>query len=131
MAKAKQYPVKRNMYNAHHRPAPPSSERKNNTIQGDCLTIQELFARTAQQGHDFMEGTYMDAELDDINSMYRQGLDLTDLEAHGELISSLNDQYQAMKLKSLSEDVKTSESDNKNVSQQDDGLPRTEDESSK
>lgn len=55
------------------------------TIQGEAQTIQELFQRAAIQGHfpvENNEAFYNDLEIDEIHSMHRRGLDITDLVEH-------------------------------------------------
>lgn len=74
--------------NLHSRPR--QSFEDSITVQGDVMTIQEMFKRAHAQGHEFTEGMYMDVEnIQEINHLYRQGQDLTDLQAHGEHLVEL------------------------------------------
>lgn len=69
------------------------------TIQGETLTIQQLFKRAADSGNfeldEKREPIYMDVEnIEDIDGMYRQGHDLTDIQAHAERLAELNKKVQ-------------------------------------
>lgn len=88
-------PKIRNRFNAHQRIVPTQIERKNQTVQGEVLSIQDMFRRAAAQGHEFTDGLYMDVEdIDQITSMYRQGHDITDLASHAEHLAKMQEQIQ-------------------------------------
>ncbi len=63
------------------------------TVEGEALTIRELFERAAVQGHipiDEGEGIFMDVEdIEQINKMYGAGLDIVDLQEHKKHIEDM------------------------------------------
>lgn len=65
------------------------------TIQGETMTIQELFKRASNQGNFILsehEGMYLDVpNIDEVTEMYKQGHDLTDLQKFADEIKALND----------------------------------------
>lgn len=82
-------------FNTHYRKIPTVKEKTLNpsqTVQGETLTIRQLFERAAIQGHFPIQetmATYMDVEdVTEITSMYKQGLDLTDLQSHAEHLAA-------------------------------------------
>lgn len=73
------------------------------TIQGETLSIQQLFDRAAVQGHLPIEegnANYIDVEdLNQITNMYRQGLDLTDLHAHAKHLAEQSEHIKQLQIK--------------------------------
>lgn len=64
---------------------------KSQTIQGDTYSIKELMVRAAASGAilNAPDGLYIDAELDEITSMYRNDLDMHDLQQLREHVQGL------------------------------------------
>lgn len=73
-----------------HRPKNRAISSVSRTVEGEAFTIRELMERSiAQGGIQQIEGNYLDAELHEITNMYRQGMDLVDLQAHAEHLKEL------------------------------------------
>lgn len=74
------------------------------TIQGETLTIGQIFQRAQQQGafpgHGENEPNYLDVEdIDQINHMYKQGLDLVDIHEHAKHIKEQNELVNKLEIK--------------------------------
>lgn len=84
-------PKKRNRWTwPQDRPKNREISSESETVAGEAFTIQELMARSvAQGGLQQVEGTYLDAPIEEINHLYRMGLDLTDVQAHRDHINQL------------------------------------------
>lgn len=69
------------------------STKPSQTIQGEVYTIRELFERAQIQGHfpmDDRKAPYIDVQdIENINHMYSQGLDITDLAEHKQHLKNL------------------------------------------
>lgn len=65
------------------------------TVQGEAFTIKELMLKAAIQGHFPLEtfsAQYRDVDnIDEINNMYKMGLDLVDLDEHREHLENLQE----------------------------------------
>lgn len=88
------------------------------TIQGETMTIEQLFARAANQGNFILQDTsepmFLDVpDIEQITSMYKQGHDLVDLQKFANDIKDLNlivqeanNQKQLIAAKAAKEDEK-------------------------
>lgn len=82
------------------------------TIQGETMSIQEIFKRSANMSGFEIQTTepmYLDVpDIEDIDSMYRQGHDLTDLQAFADRVKDLNDKVEEQQAKAKKEAYKAS-----------------------
>lgn len=86
------------------------------TIPGETLTIQEIFHRATELGGyqiQAPEAHYLDVEdIEDIDTMYKTGHDLTELQEHAQSIQDLNDKIQTqIQLKNKDKELKAKQAE--------------------
>lgn len=96
-------------------PLPQNNWGESETVQGETMSIQEIFARAVAQGNlEHNDEGYLDAPLEDINHLYRQGIDLIDAADHAEHLKGLqqavdklaHEQYKVQEKAETSQDEK-------------------------
>ena len=92
----KQKVTKRNRYNTTVTPG-TKTQGESLTIPGEVLTIQEIFQRAAVTGdiQAVTDDMFYDTPLDKITHLHRQGLDITDIYQHRQLLTQIESELEA------------------------------------